>query len=78
MFHEVAHGLGVKSTLTGRGTVREALKEQASALEEGKADILGLYMITKLHEGGEYHDTEVMDNYVTFLAGIFAVSASAQ
>ena len=71
MFHEVAHGLGVKKTLTGRGTVREALKEQASALEEGKADILGLYMITKLQERGEYRDTEVMDNYVTFLAGIF-------
>ena len=71
MFHEVAHGLGIKQTLTGRGTVREALKDQASALEEGKADILGLYMITKLHESGEYRDTEVMDNYVTFLAGIF-------
>ncbi|RPI08952.1 MAG: Zn-dependent hydrolase, partial [Acidobacteriales bacterium] len=71
MFHEVAHGLGIKKTLTGRGTVREALKEQASALEEGKADILSLYMITKLHESGEYRDTEVMDNYVTFLAGIF-------
>jgi hypothetical protein len=44
MFHEVAHGLGVKNTLDGKGTVREALKEQASWLEEGKADILGLYM----------------------------------
>ncbi|HEU0014266.1 MAG TPA: hypothetical protein VFQ45_11315, partial [Longimicrobium sp.] len=43
MFHEVAHGLGIKNTLAG-GTVREALKEQASALEEGKADVLGLYM----------------------------------
>ena len=26
MFHEVAHGLGIKNTLDGRGTVREALK----------------------------------------------------
>ena len=24
MFHEVAHGLGVKNTVTGMGTVREA------------------------------------------------------
>ncbi len=71
MFHEVAHGLGIKNTLDGKGTVREALKEQYSALEEGKADILGLYMVTKLYEMGELTDGEVMDNYVTFMAGIF-------
>lgn len=71
MFHEVAHGLGIKHTINGRGKVREALKEQASALEEGKADILGLYMVTKLYEDGELTNGELMDNYVTFLAGIF-------
>ena len=71
MFHEVAHGLGIKNTLDGSGTVREALKETASALEEGKADILGLYMITSLFEQGEIEEGELMDNYVTFLAGIF-------
>ncbi len=71
MFHEVAHGLGIKNTLNGQGTVRNALKEQYSALEEGKADILGLYLITKLAEMGELDDDELMDNYVTFMAGIF-------
>lgn len=71
MFHEVAHGLGIKNTLDGKGTVRQALKEHASALEEGKADILGLYMIQKLREKGEISEGELMDNYVTFLAGIF-------
>ncbi|MDX1572133.1 MAG: Zn-dependent hydrolase, partial [Xanthomonadales bacterium] len=71
MFHEVAHGLGIKNTLDGSGTVRQALKETASALEEGKADILGLYMITRLFEQGEIDEGELMDNYVTFLAGIF-------
>jgi len=71
MFHEVAHGLGIKETINGKGTVREALKEQASALEEGKADILGLYMVTELFEKGEIAEGTVMDNYVTFLAGIF-------
>lgn len=71
MFHEVAHGLGIKHTLRGRGTVREALKEQASALEEGKADILGLYLITRLGQRGELDGPPVNDNYVTFLAGIF-------
>jgi Peptidase family M49 len=70
MFHEVAHGLGIKNTLDGKGTVRDALKEQASWLEEGKADILGLYMITKLHEKGELGGS-LEDYYVTFLTGIF-------
>lgn len=71
MFHEVAHGLGIKTTLDGAGTVRAALKEHASALEEGKADILGLYMVQRLREMGEITEGELMDNYVTFLAGIF-------
>ncbi|MEO0423121.1 MAG: Zn-dependent hydrolase [Pseudomonadota bacterium] len=71
MFHEVAHGLGIKNTLDGKGTVRSALLETASAIEEGKADILGLYMITRLHAMNELPDSHLMDNYVTFLAGIF-------
>lgn len=70
MFHEVAHGLGIKNTIGGRGTVREALQQHYSALEEGKADVLGLYMVTKLNEEGEL-ELDLMDNYVTFLAGIF-------
>ncbi|MEM1041787.1 MAG: Zn-dependent hydrolase [Bacteroidota bacterium] len=70
MFHEVAHGLGIKNTLDGSQTVREAIQEHASALEEGKADVLGLYMIQALHADGEVGG-ELMDNYVTFLASIF-------
>jgi hypothetical protein len=71
MFHEVAHGLGIKTTLDGQSTVRHALKDHASALEEGKADILGLYMVQKLREKGEITEGELMDDYVTFMAGIF-------
>lgn len=71
MFHEVAHGLGIKNTINDNGMVRTALKETASALEEGKADILGLYMITELFNKGEIKEGQLMDNYVTFLAGIF-------
>lgn len=71
MFHEVAHGLGIKNTLDGQGTVRQALGELYSAYEEGKADILGLYMISALGDMGELDKAKRMDNYVTFLAGIF-------
>lgn len=75
MFHEVAHGLGIKnvlgkSGLDGKGPVRKALKDQASSFEEGKADILGLYMVSKLAGKGELDKSKLMDNYVTFLAGI--------
>ena len=71
MFHEVAHGLGIKNTLDASGTVRQALKEHASALEEGKADILGLYMVQQLLEKGEIETGVLEDYYVTFMAGIF-------
>lgn len=69
MFHEVAHGLGIKNTVTGKGTVRSALKEQYSWLEEGKADILGLYMVTGLLKKGELTG-DIKDYYTTFMAGI--------
>ena len=71
MFHEVAHGLGIKNTVNGKGTVRTALKEFASPMEEGKADILGLYMVTQLLEQGIIDQGILQDYYTTFMAGIF-------
>ena len=71
MFHEVAHGLGIKTTITGEGTVREALQDRASALEEGKADVLGLYMIQELIARGEWGEATLDAHYVTFMASVF-------
>ena len=71
MFHETAHGMGIKNTITGKGTVHSALGNQYNAIEEAKADVLGLFLITKLAEMGEYTTTELIDNYTTFMAGIF-------
>ena len=71
MFHETAHGMGIKNTITGKGSVHSALGNQYNAIEEAKADVLGLYLVTKLAEMGEYTTTELVDNYTTFLAGIF-------
>lgn len=71
MFHEVAHGLGIKNTINGKGNVRQSLKEHASALEEGKADILGLYMIRQLLEKEAITEGKLEDYYTTFMAGIF-------
>ncbi len=71
MFHEVSHGLGIKNTINGKGLVRTALKERYSALEEGKADILAMYMIRALNAKGQAASTNIEDNYVTFLASMF-------
>ncbi len=70
MFHEVAHGLGIKNTVNGRGPVRTALKETYSPIEEGKADILGLYMVKQLHDKGVLKG-DMRDYMTTFAASIF-------
>ena len=69
-YHEVAHGLGIKNTVTGKGNVRQALKNQYSAWEEAKADICGLYIVQTLIERGEIKGITVEDAYVTYLAGL--------
>lgn len=71
MFHEVAHGLGVKNTINKKGTVREALKELYSPLEEAKADITGLFLVQKLRDMGEITDGKVEENFASFVASIF-------
>ena len=68
-FHEVAHGLGIKNTVNGKGNLRQALKEQYSAWEEAKADILGLFMVEKLIEKGEITNCTVEEAYTTFIIG---------
>lgn len=71
MFHEVAHGLGIKNTINGKGTVREVLQDMYSSIEEGKADITGLFLVTKLREMGEIKEGDIKENYASFVAGIF-------
>lgn len=70
MFHEVAHGLGIKNTLDNSSTCREALKDRYSSFEEGKADILGLWLINQLLQKNEY-ETNFVENQVTFMTSIF-------
>jgi hypothetical protein len=71
MFHEVSHGLGLGNTVDQSSTVREALKDSYTSIEEGKADILGLWCVHQLNQMGELGEKEMMNNYVTFMAGIF-------
>ena len=71
MFHEVAHGLGIKYTIDGSSTVGAALLDVSSSMEEGKADVLGLYMVTALYDKGELGDVDLRDYYVTFMTSVF-------
>ena len=52
-FHEVAHGLGIKETINGKGSVDAAMGTEKTSWEEAKADILGLFMVCNLIEKGE-------------------------
>jgi hypothetical protein len=71
MFHEVAHGLGIKNVVNNpKLTVREALGADYSAIEECKADVLGLYMVTQLFDKKELEGS-LDDYYVTFVASVF-------
>ena len=69
-FHEVAHGLGVKQTVNGKGTVDAAMGSEKTTWEEAKADILGLFMVNKLIEMGEITDITKEEAVATFIAGI--------
>ena len=69
-YHEVAHGLGIKNTVTTGVPCRQALGAEYSAWEEGKADVCGLFLTEQLIERGEITNTTIEENYVTFIAGL--------
>lgn len=69
-FHEVAHGLGVKETVNGLGSVSDALGIQNSTWEEAKADIVGLYLVCELIEKGEIPILTKEDAITTYIASL--------
>ena len=71
VFREVAKGLGVKETITGKGTVTEALGNEALTLEKAKSNVLGAYLCVQEVENHRV-DALIMkqDVLVTFVANI--------
>jgi len=72
--HEMSHSLGphvLDEELYGHASVRLALGSQHSALEEGKADIVGLYLLHYFAMTGRLPKENLNAYWVTFLAGIF-------
>ena len=73
LMHELMHGLGPHSTeVDGRETtVRQALRETYSTIEEAKADISGLWALHYLIDKGVIDRSLERSIYTTFLASTF-------
>jgi len=70
--HEVSHTLG-RGFVYGKNnlTVRQALKERYSAIEETKADILSMYNHKTLLELGKLDEEYIKKAIVTYIAGLY-------
>jgi hypothetical protein len=73
LFHELSHSLGPGTIeVDGRQTtVNEMLREQYSALEESKADIMGIWNILFMMEKGELPASEKSQLWATYFTGLF-------
>jgi hypothetical protein len=74
LLHELSHGLGPGDITLPDGTettVNQALKTLYSAIEEAKADIMGLYNTAYLVQQGYFSKDHEMKAYVNFLPGFF-------
>jgi len=73
MMHEISHGLGPAFARTpgGKKDVREAIGPTYSALEEAKADVVGLYGLKWLVDRGDLPKEKLNGYYASEVAGIF-------
>ncbi len=71
--HELMHGLGPHNITVNREktTVRQAMKELSSAMEEARADISGLFALQYLIDKGVIARESEVNLYATFLASVF-------
>ena len=71
VFREVAHGLGVKETVNGKGSVEEALGNAALTLEEVKANAAGVLLVCDLQNHFDIHRLFTKeDALATFFASL--------
>lgn len=73
LFHELSHSLG-PGTITVDGeetTVNAQLQELYSAIEEGKADVMGAYNILYMMERGDMPAAEKENFLATYFVGLF-------
>jgi Peptidase family M49 len=73
LFHELSHSLGPGTITVGgrQTTVNAELKDQYSASEEAKADVMGVYNILYLMKRGELPAAEREQLLASYFVGIF-------
>ena len=71
LMHEMLHGIGPQQVFGTNAGLRQALKENASALEEAKADIAGLWGMQRLADAGQISPEIARSMYTTYLASMF-------
>jgi hypothetical protein len=70
--HEISHNLGRGYVYNNEKlTVKSALKEKYSPIEELKADICAMYALKILVEQGKYTQEDLTQSIVTYIAGLF-------
>jgi hypothetical protein len=71
ILHELSHALGVEY-VAGRSdlTVRKALKDRHAAIEEAKADVVGIGHLAYLRDQEVFVEEEVQECYTTYLTGL--------
>jgi hypothetical protein len=69
VFREIAKGLGVKETVNGKGTVAEALGNEALVLEKAKSNVLGAWLCAQeaeaYHISALFQKEDVLTTFVT-------------
>ena len=73
LFHELSHSLGPGTIIVNgeETTVNAQLKDLASGIEEGKADVMGAYNIIYMMERGELPLSEKETFLATYFTGLF-------
>jgi len=68
--YEIADAIMVKTTVNGKGPVKDALKDYFPTINSLKADILNMYILTELQNKHIIEDATLEDNYVIFVANV--------
>jgi len=73
VLHEISHGLGpAYSRVNGKQVpITEAIGPVYSALEEAKADVVGMYGLAWLMDHGALSKNRAQEYYSSYVAGIF-------
>lgn len=73
ILHEISHGLGptYAHTAAGKTDIREAIGPQYSALEESKADIVGMRCVKWLVDHGALPKGQLNEIYASFIGETF-------